>query len=66
MYTASWRDVVRNDLFGASPSRRDRPYRGGRRAPDALAEIKRCSATQFDPEVVAALDAVARDGGAES
>src|SRR4051812_4168707 len=27
MYTASWRDVVRNDLFGASPSRRDRPYR---------------------------------------
>ena len=27
MYTASWRDVVRSDLFGASPSRRDRPYR---------------------------------------
>src|SRR5919107_1503074 len=27
MYTASWSDVVRNDLFGASPSRRDRPYR---------------------------------------
>ncbi len=27
MYTASWRDVVRRDLFGASPSRRDRPYR---------------------------------------
>jgi 1-acyl-sn-glycerol-3-phosphate acyltransferase len=27
MYTASWRDVVRNDLFGSSPSRRDRPYR---------------------------------------
>jgi 1-acyl-sn-glycerol-3-phosphate acyltransferase len=27
MYTASWRDVVRSDLFGASPSRSDRPYR---------------------------------------
>jgi 1-acyl-sn-glycerol-3-phosphate acyltransferase len=27
MYTASWRDVVRRDLFGASPSRGDRPYR---------------------------------------
>lgn len=27
MYTASWGDVVRRDLFGASPSRRDRPYR---------------------------------------
>jgi 1-acyl-sn-glycerol-3-phosphate acyltransferase len=27
MYTASWRDVVRRDLFGAHPSRRDRPYR---------------------------------------
>ena len=27
MYTASWRDVVRRDLFGPSPDRRDRPYR---------------------------------------
>src|SRR3954464_6808917 len=27
MYTASWRDFVRNDLFGSSPARRDRPYR---------------------------------------
>jgi 1-acyl-sn-glycerol-3-phosphate acyltransferase len=27
MYTASWRDVVRRDLFGATPVRRDRPYR---------------------------------------
>src|SRR5215218_3321296 len=27
MYTASWRDVVRGDLFGAAPNRRDRPYR---------------------------------------
>jgi 1-acyl-sn-glycerol-3-phosphate acyltransferase len=27
MYTASWRDVVRRDLFGPVPPRRDRPYR---------------------------------------
>jgi len=27
MYTASWRDVVRPGLYGASPDPRDRPYR---------------------------------------
>jgi 1-acyl-sn-glycerol-3-phosphate acyltransferase len=27
MYTASWRDVVRRDLFGPHPDRRDGPYR---------------------------------------
>src|SRR5919202_1854793 len=27
MYTASWHDVVRRDLFGPSPDPRDRPYR---------------------------------------
>lgn len=27
MYIARWRDVVRGDLFGASPDPRDRPYR---------------------------------------
>jgi 1-acyl-sn-glycerol-3-phosphate acyltransferase len=27
MYTASWRDVVRRDLFGPSPDPRDKPYR---------------------------------------
>ncbi|MDQ1663965.1 MAG: hypothetical protein QOJ68_3945, partial [Blastococcus sp.] len=27
MYTASVRDMVRRDLFGSSPPRRDRPYR---------------------------------------
>jgi 1-acyl-sn-glycerol-3-phosphate acyltransferase len=27
MYTASWRDVVRRDLFGPAPDRRDKPYR---------------------------------------
>jgi 1-acyl-sn-glycerol-3-phosphate acyltransferase len=27
MYTASWGDVARRDLFGVHPDRRDRPYR---------------------------------------
>ncbi len=27
MYTASWRDVVRRDLFGTNPDPRDKPYR---------------------------------------
>jgi 1-acyl-sn-glycerol-3-phosphate acyltransferase len=27
MYTVSWRDVVRRDLFGPKPEPRDRPYR---------------------------------------
>src|SRR3954464_10010882 len=27
MYIASWRDVVRRDLFGPNPAPRDRPYR---------------------------------------
>lgn len=47
------------DAFHAIRS--NRPYRNGRRAPDALAEIKRCSASQFDPQVVAALERVAED-----
>jgi HD-GYP domain-containing protein (c-di-GMP phosphodiesterase class II) len=33
----------------------DRPYRGARTQKDALAELQRCSGTQFDPRVVAAL-----------
>src|SRR4029453_4572881 len=28
MYTASWRDVIRPELFGKTPARGDRPYRG--------------------------------------
>src|ERR671927_763128 len=27
MYSASWQDVVRRDLFGGTPARGDRPYR---------------------------------------
>ena len=34
----------------------DRPYRLGMKPQDALAELRRCSGTQFDPAVVAALE----------
>jgi putative nucleotidyltransferase with HDIG domain len=47
----------------------DRPYRRARSVPEALAEIKRCRGTQFDPQVVDTLLAIpmeellaARDG----
>jgi putative nucleotidyltransferase with HDIG domain len=33
----------------------DRPYRAGRSAEEALAELRRCSGTHFDPHVVEAL-----------
>jgi HD-GYP domain-containing protein (c-di-GMP phosphodiesterase class II) len=38
--------------------RSDRPYRAGQPFDVALAEIKRCSGTQFDPQVVDAFAAV--------
>jgi putative nucleotidyltransferase with HDIG domain len=38
----------------------DRPYRAGRSAREALAEIRRCAGTQFDPHVTAALEQVVR------
>ena len=47
------------DAFHAIRS--DRPYRAGRSAVEALAEVKRCAGTQFDPEVAAALEQVSRD-----
>jgi HD-GYP domain-containing protein (c-di-GMP phosphodiesterase class II) len=36
----------------------DRPYAGGKSRQEAIAEMKRCSGTQFDPRVVAALQSV--------
>jgi HD-GYP domain-containing protein (c-di-GMP phosphodiesterase class II) len=33
----------------------DRPYRAGRSAEEALAELRRCAGTHFDPDVVEAL-----------
>jgi diguanylate cyclase (GGDEF)-like protein len=43
------------DAFDAMTS--DRPYRLAMTPADALAELKRCSGTQFDPTVVAAFEA---------
>jgi hypothetical protein len=39
----------------------DRPYRAGRSAGEAVAEIKRCAGTQFDPQVAEALEEVVRE-----
>ena len=38
----------------------DRPYRPGRSAREAVAEITRCAGTQFDPRVASALEQVVR------
>lgn len=40
----------------------DRPYRPERLADDALEEMRRCAGSQFDPEVVAALERVLSHG----
>lgn len=47
------------DAFHAIRS--DRAYRRGVSAAQALGEIRRCSGTQFDPEVVAAFEQTVRD-----
>jgi HD-GYP domain-containing protein (c-di-GMP phosphodiesterase class II) len=47
------RIVCACDAFSAMTT--DRPYRAARTPEDALAELQRCSGTQFDPLVVAAL-----------
>ena len=47
------------DAFHAIRS--DRPYRVGRSAREAVAEINRCSGTQFDPRVAGALERVVRE-----
>ena len=39
----------------------DRPYRPGRSAREAVAEISRCAGTQFDPRVASALEQVVRE-----
>jgi HD-GYP domain-containing protein (c-di-GMP phosphodiesterase class II) len=41
------------DAFSAMTT--DRPYRKARSVPEAVAELRRCSGTDFDPEVVEAL-----------
>ena len=47
------RVILCADAFHAMRS--DRPYRRGRPAADAIAELEACAGTQFDPEVVDAL-----------
>jgi diguanylate cyclase (GGDEF)-like protein len=49
------------DSFEAMTS--DRPYRSGMEVGAALAEVERCSGTQFDPRVGSALVRLVRDGG---
>jgi HD-GYP domain-containing protein (c-di-GMP phosphodiesterase class II) len=44
------------DAFSAMTT--DRPYRRARSEDEALAELRRCAGTQFDPAVVAALEAI--------
>jgi two-component system, cell cycle response regulator len=47
------RIIAACDAFDAMTS--DRCYQSARSLPDALAELRRCAGTQFDPDVVAAL-----------
>ena len=54
------RIVAAADSFDAMTS--DRPYRPGLSIDAALAEIARCSGTQFDPEVVTAMMAAVNGG----
>ena len=53
------RVILCADAFHAMRS--DRPYRSGRPAADAIAELEACAGTQFDPEVVAALVEVSEE-----
>ena len=46
------------DAFDAMTE--DRPYQATRKTEDALAELRRCAGTQFDPVVVAAFEAAVR------
>jgi putative nucleotidyltransferase with HDIG domain len=48
------------DAFSAMTT--DRPYRGAMPLADALAELRRCAGSQFDPAVVDALCAVVESG----
>jgi diguanylate cyclase (GGDEF)-like protein len=53
------RIIAVSDVFDAMVS--DRPYRDGRSVEAALAELRRCAGSQFDPTVVEAFAAVVAD-----
>ena len=55
------RIVCACDAYNAMTT--DRPYRPARSAEEAMAEMRGCVGTQFDPGVVAALDAVVARAG---
>ena len=50
------------DAFSAMTT--DRPYRCARTVSEAVAEVKRCAGTQFDPRVVAAFVATVEESAA--
>ncbi len=50
------RIIAATEAYGALTA--DRPYRAGRPPAEALAELRRCAGSQFDPQVVAALEHV--------
>jgi diguanylate cyclase (GGDEF)-like protein len=52
------------DAFDAMTS--DRPYRASTTTEAALTELARCAGTQFDPEVVQALAAIAERAGSQA
>lgn len=53
------RIIAVGDSFDAMTS--ERPYRAAMQPADALAELRRCAGTQFDPVVVDAFDAVMQE-----
>src|SRR3954468_223037 len=55
------RIIIACDSFNAMTT--DRPYRPAMPVAEAIAELRRCSGTQFDPNVVDALLAVVGDPG---
>ncbi|MEA2299574.1 MAG: hypothetical protein QOE44_109 [Solirubrobacteraceae bacterium] len=57
------RIVTACDSYSAMTT--DRPYRRGRSAAEAMAELERCAGSQFDPRVVATLgDVIRREAAA--
>ena len=54
--------AVSPDTRAGSLSQSDRPYRPGMEVEEAVAELRRCSGTQFEPEIVEALARLVEQG----